>query len=438
MAPMGPKTSAAAVSMALAIAACRPSRPLIDRADSDERATVGAALPLSGRLKAFGETGRDTVRFAAGELEKTPEHPLKIIVRDSQGDASGAAKAIEDLVTQDRAIAIVGPMFRVEATPAGEKAQDLAVPLIALTGDREVTNAGAYVFRAGLSVEEEIDALVAHAIDVLRLKRIAILHPRIEYGQRMVDLFRARVEERGAAIYAVESYGEEDTTFTEQMRRLVQRDAPGKRRDYHEALAKCKEARDSYRKARCEREARENLPPIVEFDALFIPDTHERIALIAPAVAAEDVIVERDPRRLQQIEKTLGRKIEPITLLGTSAWNSSELPKKAGRAVENAIFPDAFFEGATDRATKTFVAAFRKQFGRSPLRHDALLYDATRFLRELLADERLETTNDLRAAMHDLARFEGVTGDLSFHDGNEVERKLKLLTIKDQTIREVH
>src|SRR5688572_13800945 len=137
---MAPSSRALTAALLIAAAACRPSRPIIDPADRDERVTVGAALPLSGRLKAFGETGRDTVRFAAGELDKTPEDPLRIAVRDSEGDATGAAKAVEDLVTADRAVAVVGPLFRVEATSAGEKAQELGVPLIALTGDREVTN----------------------------------------------------------------------------------------------------------------------------------------------------------------------------------------------------------------------------------------------------------------------------------------------------------
>jgi ABC-type branched-subunit amino acid transport system substrate-binding protein len=428
----------AAGALAISLAACRPSRPIIDPAEPGARVTIGAALPLSGRLKAIGEGGRDAVRLAAGELDERADPRIQIAVRDTQGDAAGAAKAVEDLVLGDGAIAIVGPLIRSEATAAAEKAQELGVPLVALTSDRQVTSAGAYVFHAGLSPEDEMDALVSHAMDELRLTTFAVLHPRIEYGERMLQLFRERVKEKGGTIRAIESYEAEETTFTEPIQRLVQRDAPAERADYRSAIAKCKDARDSYRKARCEREERENLPPIIEFDAIFIPDGHEKIALIAPAVVAEDIIVERDPTRLKQIEKTLGREVEPITLLGTSAWNSPELAKKAGRAVESAIFADAYFDAATeDEITSAFVAGFRKHFGRRPQHQDALLYDATRFIVDLLAAERPATTNELRNAMHELRGFRGVTGEISFADGTQARRKLKILTIEKQAIREV-
>jgi ABC-type branched-subunit amino acid transport system substrate-binding protein len=397
--------------------------------------TIGVPLPLSGKLRVSGERGRDAVRLAAGELDETADPRIRVAVRDSQGDGAGARKAVEELVLDDGAIAIVGPTFRSEALAAAEQAQELGVPLISLTSDREVTRAGAYVFSAGIAPEDEMDALVSYAMDELRLTSFAVLHPRVEYGERMLQLFRARVEDRGGTLRVIESYAAEDTTFTKLIQHLVQKDEPSKRADYRRAIAACKQARDDFRKARCEREARETIPPIIEFEGLFIPDAHQRIALIAPALAAEDVIVERDPRALEPIEKTLGRKVRPITLLGTSAWSSPELPKKAGRTVENAIFADITFDAAGDEAARAFAAAFRKHFGRRPERQDALLYDAIRFVREVLTIEGLSTTDDLRAAMHQVRAFRGVTGEVSFEDGPVAHRTLAILTIENQIIR---
>jgi branched-chain amino acid transport system substrate-binding protein len=423
------------IAVALLIGACRTSRPIVEKPAG--QLTIGVALPLSGKLKSFGEGGRSAVRLAAGELDKSADSKIRVVVRDSRGDAAGAAQAVSELIEQDGAIAIVGPLFRTEATAAAEKAQELGVPLIALTGDRQVTSAGAYAFRAGLSPEDEMEALVAYAMGELKLKTFAVLHPRSVYGELMLQQFRERVTERGGNIVGIETYAEEDTTFTEPIKRLVKRDAPASRPDFARAIAKCKDAPDSYRKGRCEREAREKLPPVIEFEALFIPDSHDRIALIAPAVVAEDIIVERDPRQLQQIEKALDRKVQPITLLGTSAWNNAELPKKAGRTVENAVFPEVFFEGAGDEPTRKFVAAFKKHIGPRPERQHALLYDAVRFLREVLSREQPKTTADLLDAMHAIGAFSGVTGEISFQESNEAKRTLKILTIKNQGIRSV-
>jgi ABC-type branched-subunit amino acid transport system substrate-binding protein len=425
-----------AAALLLSIPACRLKRPIVGP-ERGGQPTIGVLLPLSGKLKAYGEGAKDVARLASGELDKKPDRRIRIVVRDTKGEAEGAAKAVEDLVSSEGAIALIGPLFRSEAKAAAEKAHDLGVPLIALTADRQVTSAGAYVFHAGVSPEDETDALVSYAMDELGLKSFAVLHPRIEYGERMLKLFRERVEHRGGTVRRVESYGAEDTTFTEPLQRLAGRAALAHREDYRQAIAECKNQRDTYRQARCEREARENAPPIIDFEGLFIPDSHQKIALIAPAVASEDIIVERDREALDRIEKTLGRKVQPITLLGTSVWNSPDLPRKAGRSVENAIFPDAFFESANDAPTRELVARFRRHFSRRPELQDALIYDAIRFVRTVLDAEHPETTGDLSDAMQRAAPFQGATGEISFRDGTNAHRTLRILTIKNQGIRPI-
>ncbi|MCC7383314.1 MAG: penicillin-binding protein activator [Deltaproteobacteria bacterium] len=434
-------TALLAAGAAAWVNGCRSGRAIEKPTPPETRLTIGVLLPLSGKMKAFGAGGRDAVRLAIGELDRPPSSELRVVVRDSKGDAEGAAQAVEALVEMDGAIAIVGPLFRSEATAAAEKAQDLGVPLLAVTADREVTEVGRYVFRAGISPEDELDALVAHATDTLKLKRFAVLYPTIEYGERMFQLFKERVESRGATLEGVETYAPEDTTFTEPIRRLVQRDALSKRSDVRRAIRKCQEAPDSYRRARCEKEARQKAPPVIAFDAVFIPDSARQIALIAPALAAEDIIVERDRGRLAEIEKALGRKVRPVTLLGTSLWNTPELLRKAGRSVENAIFPGVTFDASGDEATRVMIAGFRKHFGRRPEVYEALLYDATRFMRQVLTGATFattvpfETTDDLRAQMHEVRDFEGVAGAISFADGTDAHRPLRVLTVKNQVIQ---
>ena len=90
--------------------------------------------------------------------------------------------------------------------------------------------------------------------------------------------------------------------------------------------------------------------------------------MISAALAFEDIIVEKDPKRLRVIRRTLGYNVQPVTLLGTSGWNSEKLCRYLGRTVENAIFPDAFFSGAEDRLAVQFLRSFEKKYGRTPSR----------------------------------------------------------------------
>ncbi len=407
-------------------------------ADLDARAnvnvkTIGVLAPVTGKLRSYGESVLEAVRLASGELTERGGGELNIVVRDTKGDPVEAAKAVHDLVHVDGAIAIVGALFRVEAEGAAEKAQELGVPLVALTADEGVTEIGPYVLRLGLTNSAQMEALVAHAVDVLGMKRFAILYPRHPYGEEMLHLFWDRVDARRGEIRSVQSYGAEDTTFTEVIRQLVGRDSPEARADLAQALRECRDL-SGVKRSRCEKEAQNQVKPIIDFDALFIPDYPRTLALVAPALAAEDIIVEREPRYLRRIEKTLGRKITPITLLGASGWNSPALPEKAGRYVENALFPDAFFPGEDTRDVQGFVDTFKAQFGKSPALPEALFYDAIRVIRQVVRAKSPATREDMRAALREVHDFPGVTGKVSFRTSNDVARQVHILTIKDGQI----
>ena len=123
--------------------------------------------------------------------------------------------------------------------------------------------------------------------------------------------------------------------------------------------------------------------------------------MISAALAFEDIIVETDPKYLKKIEKTLDRKVKPVTLLGASGWNSPDLPEKAERNVENAVFTDAFFAGSDDKATAQFVGEYQKKYRRTPTVVEALAYDSARIVRQVL--EKVGKRDAARAEYERLA-----------------------------------
>ena len=397
--------------------------------------TIGVLVPVSGKLKAYGDSVLQAVRLASGELSKGGGPEIDIVVRDSKGDAAEAAKAVQDFVTVDGAIAVVGALFRVEAEGAAAKAQELGVPLVTLTAEEGITDVGPFVLRTGLTNAAQVDALVRYAMDVVGMKRFAILYPRHPYGEELLHLFWDRVEAKKGEVRGVQSYAAEETTFTDSVKALVGRDVLELRGDYHAARRECAKQPDSYRRARCERSVVTDLKPIIDFDGLFIPDYPRTIALVAPALAFEDIIVEQDPRYLRRIEKTLGRKVEPVTLMGVSGWNSPQVPEKAGRYVENALFTDGFFPGDDRRETAQFVAEFRKNFNRTPALPEALFYDAIRMVRTVIATHAPAHREAMRQGLRSLVDFPGVTGKMSLAEGGEVKREVQILTIKEGAIQ---
>jgi ABC-type branched-subunit amino acid transport system substrate-binding protein len=394
--------------------------------------TLGVLLPLSGSKGAYGRLARQALELAFEGSR------VELVVADTKGHEAGAQAAVEELVLEHGAIGLLGPVFRSESRAAAVMAQRLGVPLLTISAAEDVAGYGPWIFRNGVTNQAQAEALVQYAMEVLGLRTFAILHPRHPYGVELRDLFWDEVLERGGEIRGVESYAVDATTFSGPVKRLVGRAEPERRPDYREALEACDDQPDSYRRRRCREDVRKNLKPLVDFEGLFIPDYVRSVRMIAPALAAEDIIVEKDPRRLKRIERTLGRTPEVVTLLGASGWNSPKITDSTGRTVENAVFTDGFFAQAEDERTARFVGTYEERHGRTPrLYPEALMYDSARILRSVLEAEQPPDRMALREALRAVTRFPGVTGATTFGGETDAEKDLKILTITDGRIVEV-
>jgi branched-chain amino acid transport system substrate-binding protein len=161
-----------------------------------------------------------------------------------------------------------------------------------------------------------------------------------------------------------------------------------------------------------ERESEEEPEPIIDFDAIFIPDSYERIVLIAPQLAYYDVV--------------------GITLLGTSLWYSPKLIETAGRYVRGAIFPSGFFPGSGYKGVDNFVDQYKTNFGQEPGLLAAIGYDTIRIVREIVNEKsgHIKTREDLRSALAGDKYFESATGPMVFDDKRRAKRNHLLLTVR--------
>ena len=407
--------------------------------DKVQPGTIGVLLPLSGRHKAFGNLALQAIKLGLGIRGKsmTTSDGVRLVLADTKSDAVTAANAVDDLVVRHGVQAILGPIFTYEAEPAAFRAQALAVPLLTISRAERLPDIGPYVFRNGVTTEDQVEALVSHAMGVMGMRTFAILYPRHPYGEDLMHKFWDEVEKRGGEIRGVEAYDVNATTFTNQVKRLVGRKDLELRADYRRGREDCEKQPDVYRQQRCRNNLAKELRPIIDFEGLFIPHYPPTISMVSAALAAEDIIVEQDPRRLRIIEKTIGRKVKPVTLLGADGWNSSKVLERSGRNVENAVFTDGFFADAAEKEAAEFVLAYRKRYRRTPrLYPEALFFDSARILGAVMA-QRPSSRDAIRQALQQVSNFRGVTGPTTFAGSNIAQRQIRILTIKDGKIESV-
>jgi branched-chain amino acid transport system substrate-binding protein len=296
---------------------------------------VGAILSLSGRARRVGELALRGLMQAAGLPPQGPAAPdaPSVVFRDDAGEPARALQAVEELANVHRVIAIIGPMDAQLAAIAGRRAQELSVPLIALTPAGDIPSAGNYVFRYFPTPAAEARALAA-AARRRGAQSFAALYPNNAYGQAMVQAFTREASSVGIRQAAALAYAPGATSFGNEAADLAKRG----------------------------------------FDVLFIPDAAQQVALIAPALAAAGLWSSQGGEAAPPKGRAIG-------LLVPSVGFHPNLPRLAGRYLQGASFAVPFNPQSADGTTREFVQRFSESFGSEPDAFAAFAHDAYRLVR---------------------------------------------------------
>lgn len=429
-----------------------PLRELLGRpqpSTEGARGTVGLVLPLSGRFADFGQQALRGALLAMDLFE--PEEPeasgsglaqedpgdvsradrgdrradgprrarkrMRVFVRDSGSDPGRAAAAVDELAADPSVVAIVGPIFSEESLAAAAAAEAAGVPLVTLSHREEVAAGRSQVFRTRSTPADEVGVLVAHAVEELGARRFAVLYPDNPFGRGMRKVYWDAVTARGGKMVAVSSYDPASTDFSDPIRDMIgyrfltnlERKALAERVRVVEAARRLEpEQAGLLRKAAYSILGPEiqPLPPIVDFDVLFIPDVADTVALIAPGLAYHEV--------------------NGTTLLGTSEWLDPELLRISGRHVSGAVVSTSFYPRSRLPFVEAFMEGYRKTFGREPESWAAQAFDATNLVLVQLASGR-EDRRALREGLLATRAYPGATGVLTMRaDGNSRRRPFLL------------
>ncbi|MBK7889652.1 MAG: penicillin-binding protein activator [Bdellovibrionales bacterium] len=375
--------------------------------------TIGVVLPLSGKQQAMGQRALRGVQLGLGIYGRNPSG-FRLAVIDSEGNPDAARRGVERLVVEDNVISVIGGLLSKTAGAEAAKAQEFAVPSIMMSQKAGLTDTGEYVFRNALTSQMQASALADVAISKLGAKRFAILFPNDPYGTEFANFFWDAVKMRGGSVTGAQSYDPKETDFRGHVQRLVgtyyvEDRAEEYRIRYRQYLEK-----NPKRSARQGQASPEDiLPPIVDFDALFIPDSVKAAGQIAPMLAYNDV--------------------DNVRLLGTNLWNNPALVTRGQKFVENSVFVDGLFIGDRSFQNADFVKQYKELYGEEPGLIEAQAYDSGLLLRQLVgsgATSRIE----LQERLAGLKGFSGSLGQLEMSADRELIRPISVLSVKDGKI----
>ncbi|MBW2702441.1 MAG: penicillin-binding protein activator [Deltaproteobacteria bacterium] len=421
-------------------------KKIIDRNRVNPQA-IGVLLPLTGKYREYGRKALAGIQLGAGIFDppakgkdgKPLAAPL-LIIRDTGGEAVRAAEQMERLVFDEHVVAVIGPLFTGEAYSAAVKAQELEVPILTLSARPKITDVGSFVFRSFLTLEMQARLLVGFAMEKLGVKRFGLLYPNDKYGVGFVNAFWDEVSRRKGEVRAAERYEPDSKNFAAPIKKMVGRYTLRDRWDFlRERRRIYKETNTNLARKRKLEKLLKGLPPIVDFEALFVPDYVDKVVLIAPALAFEDILLQTTSHwQIDRYKKALGRdKLDMVYLMGGNGWNNPNLVKWAERYVQGAIFCDGFFLESTRPATRRFVGKYKANFDGEPSMIEAQGYDAALVVQHIIEKAKVRDRRAFREALLQIKKFEAATGRTTFLPNGEADKELFLLRIKKEEIVEI-
>lgn len=414
---LGPQApSSASGAVLLGLPAPEPSAP---PTLATGRGTVGAVLPLSGPYAEFGEETLQGLLLAAGLVEPgggTSDGGLRVLVRDSAGEPAQAAAAVKELAADPNVAAIFGPLLANESEAAAEAAEEAGVPLLSFSRRQSVADGRPHIVTPASAPGVEAELLAAYCMQVLGIRTFAILHPQNAFGEALRTSFAVAVEEQGGQVVGIASYSPNAVDFAGPIRSLLGYNAIGpgtkaalNKRDKLRKRAKrlpAEQANALRRQANALRAPGGGpLPPYVNFDALFIPDTDEMASLIAPHLAFHQV--------------------RGVRLLGTSAWNDPALVRIGGHHVNGAIFTGGYLAESGLERVDDFGRRYVGAFGNAPDYLGAQSYDAMAWVLETLGGAEADRKTLLKR-LEASPPFQGASGVLARPEERFVKRPLLL------------
>lgn len=339
----------------------------------------GALLPLTGNAASSGTSERQAIELAVEEGNALGGISFEAIYEDMAANPRMAVPATEKLVNVDRVpFSLIGySSVTLAAAPIAERAKLLL--LNAGASSSRLAGASPYVFNSIPLADIQARVMLAHAVQTLGLKNIAIYYRNDDLGNDIGDAVKAYLPKLGATLIASES-------FTPN--------AP----DHRAQLAKLR---------------------VQHPEAVFLVGAGNETGIIVKQA------------------RELGMKTQWISYAGYENSNTLSIGGDAAEGglytVTSVIGPD----GNPYPAAVAYYKNFEKHFG---VTQDKVDYAATQFYeatqlfiaaaRTLHAAGTPITGDALKSALIDLKDFHSVFGETRFRPNGTVLKPIAIKTVK--------
>ncbi|QDR83067.1 Leucine-, isoleucine-, valine-, threonine-, and alanine-binding protein [Sporomusa termitida] len=341
---------------------------------------IGGNFEMTGGIANFGNQTTNGIKLAFKEANAAGGvlgKQLTFVVADNKSEPAEAANAITKLITQDKVVAVLGPVSSSNVLATLQIAQDNKIPVLTATATNpKVTvdngKVRPYVFRACFIDPFQGKVMSDFASKSVNAKTAAIyIDNSSDYSKGLAEVFETAFTQSGGKIVAKEGFLQKDT-------------------DFKATLTKIKSTNP---------------------DVIFIPAYYEEVGKIV--------------KQARELGIT-------VPLLGTDGWDDSKLVDIAGAApLNNGFFSNHYSSQDKDPNIVKFVEAFKKEYGQEPSALAALGYDSGLVIIDAIKRAGSADPAKIRDALEQTKNLQVSTGILTLDANHNPVKSAVVIEMKD-------
>jgi branched-chain amino acid transport system substrate-binding protein len=356
-------------------------------ADSKE-IKIGGDFELTGGVASYGQSAVNGAKLAFKQVNASGGvlgKQINFITADNKSEPSESANAVTKLITQDKAVVIMGAVASSNTLAAVQIATDNKIPLLTPTSTNPkitVDDNGKvkdYIFRSCFIDPFQGTVMANFATRTLKAKTAVIyVDNSSDYAKGLAQFFEESFVKNGGQILEKEAYLQKD-------------------QDFKATLTKIKAANP---------------------DVVYVPGYYEEVGKIVKQ----------------------GRELGiNVPILGGDGWDSPKLVEMAGKEVlNNTYFSNHYSIEDKDPKVSKFVEDYKKEYNQNPDALAALGYDGAMMIVDAIKRANSVEPDKIKDALAQTKDLQLVTGLISLDASHNPIKSAVIIEMKDgnQTFKE--
>jgi hypothetical protein len=358
---------------------------------------IGLVLPLTGEKANFGQkalAGVDTGLKVLGLSEN-----IKVHTKDSLDSPARGAEAVLELIRENKVSMIIGGLFPESAKAEYLEARKYGVLYISLAQinlPKEEKNH--HLIEVQGSIESQVATLLSDEMITKFGPRVGVIYPDNEGGKAYLDEIWRKSSQKNLQVTSISAFEKNTHDFRETAKLFLGLKYPRERSEEFEIL------QDVYEHEKSSIRRVQTLPPVIDFDWVFIASYPHEASQIIPTLGYYDAT--------------------RIKVIGGPSWVSKSMVK------EQKNLGTLYFVGDDPKdINHDMLTKFQEIYGKPASLIEVLSLDAMKIGSEAIGiTGNVGNRDDFDARLKSAGKLKGLTTEWEFTDGVWL-KKMNAMTI---------